>query len=418
MTNIKEYILSISAVEKAFVFLDSCNQPAALDYNVYDWMAAWGEKSGYIGDSFDDLYTFQSIEKKWLFGYFSYDLKNKIEDLSSKNIDGVGAHDMCFFEPIHLVYIKDGLLYYNQQLIEEVHLLAVLKYIYGEIKLPIIQTSKVSIQPRISKDEYINAFNSIIKHIVDGDIYEINFCMEYFAENVSIDTLKIWKNLIDLSPTPYAAYIKLDDIYVMCASPERFITKQSQKMIAQPIKGTSKRAEDHNIDEQLKYNLKHNQKERSENVMIVDLMRNDLAKSSVVSSVAVEELFGIYTFKTVHQMISTVTSQSLPGIKFTDIIKNAFPMGSMTGCPKIRAMQLIEDFEQSQRGLFSGAIGYITPEADFDFNVVIRSLIYNSTKQYLSYQAGSAITYKSQVNDEYEECILKAETMKKALVEN
>jgi para-aminobenzoate synthetase component 1 len=157
------------------------------------------------------------------------------------------------------------------------------------------------------------------------------------------------------------------------------------------------------------------EKEKAENLMIVDLVRNDLARSSKTGSVKVEELFGIYSFSQVHQMISTVSSQIKETTSAVEAIKNAFPMGSMTGAPKVMAMELIEKYENTKRGLYSGAIGYFAPNSDFDFNVVIRSIQYNESKQYLNFEVGSAITYDSDANLEYEECLLKAQAMMKAL---
>jgi para-aminobenzoate synthetase component 1 len=168
-------------------------------------------------------------------------------------------------------------------------------------------------------------------------------------------------------------------------------------------------------DNLLKQQLFFDEKERSENVMIVDLVRNDFSKIAIKNSVDVEELFGIYTFEQVHQMISTITCNIEQNLSFSEIIKAVFPMGSMTGAPKIAAMELIEQYEPTKRGLFSGAVGYITPKGNFDFNVVIRSILYNSTNKYISIQAGSAITIDCDAEKEYEECLLKAKAMLEAL---
>jgi para-aminobenzoate synthetase component 1 len=164
-----------------------------------------------------------------------------------------------------------------------------------------------------------------------------------------------------------------------------------------------------------KEKLRYSEKEMAENMMIVDLVRNDLAKSAVVGSTTVTEMFGIYTFKQLHQMISTVQAQVKPDMAIGEIIKNAFPMGSMTGAPKIKAMELIERYENTKRGLFSGAIGFVNPFGDFDFNVVIRTIFYDAKKHYLSFQVGSAITYDSIGEQEYEECMLKAKAIREVL---
>ena len=278
-----------------------------------------------------------------------------------------------------------------------------------------LEPKKIEIQSKISRTEYIHSVEKLKEHIRKGDIYEINFCQEFFAENASIDTTEIYKNLNAISGAPFAAFCKFDTHYLMCASPERFLQKRGNKLISQPIKGTIKRSENRETDDQLKNELLHNEKERSENVMIVDLVRNDLSRIAKKGSVNVDELYEIYSFKQVHQMISTVSCEIENTVSFTEILKSMFPMGSMTGAPKISAMKLIEQYESTKRGLYSGAVGYISPEGDFDFNVVIRSILYNSENKYLSFMVGSAITDKAQAEQEYEECLLKAKAMFQAL---
>jgi len=239
--------------------------------------------------------------------------------------------------------------------------------------------------------------------------------MEFFAEQALINPISVFQKLNSLSPMPFASLYKLEHKYLICCSPERFLKKSGSRIISQPIKGTARRDVDPKKDEQIKEELQNSEKERAENMMIVDLVRNDLAHSSKPGTTKVEEFFGIYTYNQVHQMISTISSELKDGLAFTEAIKNAFPMGSMTGAPKIKAMELIETYEESRRGLFSGAVGYITPEQDFDFNVVIRSVLYNAATKYLSFQTGSAITYDSVAEKEYEECLLKAKAILQVL---
>ena len=228
--------------------------------------------------------------------------------------------------------------------------------------------------------------------------------------------MNVYSILNTISPTPFSTFYKLNNQYLLCASPERFVKKDGDKIISQPIKGTAKRdLTNKTRDEQLKQQLINSQKEKSENVMIVDLVRNDLSKIAARNSVQVDELFGIYSFPQVHQMISTVSATIKDEIDFADMLKASFPMGSMTGAPKYRVMQLIEEYEQTKRGIYSGSFGYITPQNDFDFNVVIRSIVYNEQTKYVSYQVGGAITHYSNAEDEYEECLLKAKAMEKAL---
>jgi para-aminobenzoate synthetase component 1 len=227
--------------------------------------------------------------------------------------------------------------------------------------------------------------------------------------------VNIFRNLGKLSPNPFSALYKVNNKWLICASPERFLKKEGSKIFSQPIKGTAKRSAEKKKDEENRINLGSSQKERSENVMVVDLVRNDLSRVCKKGTVKVEELYGIYSFPQVHQMISTISGELKEGILFAEIIRACFPMGSMTGAPKKRVMELIEQYEKTKRGIFSGAVGYISPTGDFDFNVVIRSIMYNAPAHYLSFQAGSAITFYSDPAQEWEECLVKAEAIKKVL---
>jgi para-aminobenzoate synthetase component 1 len=276
--------------------------------------------------------------------------------------------------------------------------------------------ANINITSRFNKQEYLQAVQSLQQHIQRGDCYEINFCQEFFAEQASIDPLSVYATLTEISPNPFTAFYKTNDKYLLCASPERYLKKTGSRIISQPIKGTWDRDIDNaSRDEEKKQQLFNSSKDRSENVMIVDLVRNDLSRICEESSVHVDELFGIYSFPQVHQMISTVSGQLKKELHWTDAICSTFPMGSMTGAPKKRVMELIEQYERTRRGVFSGAVGYVTPQRDFDFNVVIRSIFYNAANKYLSYQAGSAITFYSNAEKEYEECLLKAAAIKKSL---
>jgi para-aminobenzoate synthetase component 1 len=277
-------------------------------------------------------------------------------------------------------------------------------------------TGKVDIQGRFSKEDYIATVEQLRRHILRGDCYEVNFCQEFYAEGVALDPLAVYHSLSEASPNPFGGYYKLTDKYLLCASPERYLKKEGSHILSQPIKGTSKRSPaDKAQDEQNRLRLYESPKDRSENVMVVDLVRNDLSRVCREGTVTVEELFGIYSFPQVHQMISTISGELVAGTGFTDILRASFPMGSMTGAPKKRVIELIAQYERSRRGLFSGALGYITPEGDFDFNVVIRSILYNHASGYLSYQAGSGITFYSDAEQEYEECLVKAAAIKKVL---
>jgi para-aminobenzoate synthetase component 1 len=272
---------------------------------------------------------------------------------------------------------------------------------------------KFDIKSRFSREEYVETVQKLKEHIKRGDIYEINFCQEFYAK-AKIDPQDTYLKLNSLSPTPFSAFLKLNQNYLMSASPERFMKKKGARIISQPMKGTIGRGSTKEEDESLKQKLASDVKERAENVMIVDLVRNDLSRTAKKGSVEVEELCGIYTFPQVHQMISTVVAE-IEEKDTVSCIKNAFPMGSMTGAPKVKSMELIEKYERSRRGLYSGSVGYFSPAGDFDLNVVIRSMFYNEKNMYLSYSVGGAITYLSDPQKEYEECLLKAKAMKQVL---
>jgi para-aminobenzoate synthetase component 1 len=278
-------------------------------------------------------------------------------------------------------------------------------------KHSVSSSPNLEIKQRIDEENYISRVTKMLSHIQRGDIYEANFCMEFYANEAIIEPIEIFQKLNTISNTPFGLFFKNKNQYLLCASPERYLRKQGTKVITQPIKGTSRRFSDPNLDLESKNALAQNPKERSENIMIVDLVRNDLSRTASKGSVEVEELCGIYSFEQVHQMISTVVSEVESALSPVDILRTTFPMGSMTGAPKIAAMKIIESLEETKRGIYSGAFGYFSPNNDFDFNVVIRSIAYNATNKYISFSVGSAITSQSNPEQEYEECLLKAKAM-------
>lgn len=402
-----------------FVFLNSNN------YNLHNSKHTYYEYDFIVGLGFikeiDDstLSGFEKLQKlkkdlnDWLFGYFTYDLKNELENLESKNIDELNFPSIHFFSPEIVILSKDSkvsLFYHDSQY----NIKQVLDIVNKIESIDLLENTEnstsINLKQRFNKSEYIKTVEKLKNHIQRGDVYEINFCHEFYCRT-GIDPINIYAKLNEISPTPFSCFYKLNDKYLLSASPERFLKKSGTKIISQPIKGTIKRGYTEKEDLLFKNKLYKDPKERAENVMIVDLVRNDLSRTAKKGSVKVEELYGIYSFKQVHQMISTIVSEVDEGTNIIDIIKNAFPMGSMTGAPKIRAMQLIEENEKTKRGLYSGSVGFITPENDFDFNVVIRSILYNQTKNYVSFTVGGAITSLADPEREYEECMLKAEAM-------
>jgi len=415
--NFKNQLLTWAQQFDDVVWLDSNNYEQ--NYSSYDAVLAVDAFTSIQTDYFQGfvkLKEYYSTTKDWIFGYLTYDLKNDVEVLKSNNYDALGFPDLYFFQPKKLYLLKGNQveIQYLNCVDDELEAdLNTIKNIKEEQSDSLC--SDIKIKLRIHKDEYFDKVNTMLTHIHRGDIYEANFCQEFFAENTCINPLETYKKLNNISKPPFASFVKLEDKYVLCASPERYIKKEDDIIISQPIKGTAERSESIAEDNQLKTDLLNDEKERSENIMIVDLVRNDLSKTALKGSVEVKELCKIYTFDQVHQMISTVTSKVDVKTHPIDIIKSTFPMGSMTGAPKISAMNIIEHLEETKRGVYSGAIGYFSPNGDFDFNVVIRSILYNATKKYVSYSVGGAITAKSIPLKEYEECLVKAKAMREVL---
>ncbi|MFI8606123.1 anthranilate synthase component I family protein [Cellulophaga baltica] len=373
-------------------------------------------------NAFDDLKTYQEQTKDWIFGYLTYDLKNDVEKLESANLDGIEFPELYFFQPKKIIKIKGNCLEFDylnmvDDEIEEDYQ-TIIKSLPNTGDKIQSAAKDIHIKMRIFKDEYFSKVTKMLDHIKHGAIYEANFCQEFYAENYTIDPLKVYQKLNEISKAPFATFLKLDDKYLLCASPERYLKKMGSKIISQPIKGTAKRASNKEEDDKLKERLAQDEKERAENIMIVDLVRNDLSKSAIKGTVAVEELCKVYTFDQVHQMISTVIAHVDADKSPVAIIKDSFPMGSMTGAPKVSAMKIIETLESFKRGLYSGAVGYFSPEGDFDFNVIIRSILYNKSKKYISFSVGSAITAKATPENEYQECLLKAKAMRQVLEDN
>jgi len=414
--NFKQQMLSWANQFSICCFLD--NNQYTGKHHSYEWLLAADALTFFSPDKniFDSLQHFYETNNDWLFGHFGYDLKNEIEKLSSSNTDNIQFPDIFLFQPRIVIYGDDSVITISclqddpSDVFKAIQALAInnIRQVPSNISIPV--------QSRISKEEYLRTIPLLQQHILRGDCYEINYCIEFFAEDVTVNPLNIYQQLTNISPNPFSCYYKCNDKYLFCASPERYIKKQGNTIISQPVKGTIQRNNTNNYaDENNKMHLQESSKDRSENVMIVDLVRNDLSKLCREGSVHVEELFGIYTFPQVHQMISTIEGELKDNINLAAILKATFPMGSMTGAPKKRVMELIEQYEQTKRGIFSGAVGYITPEKDFDFNVVIRSIMYNANKKYLSYQVGSGITFYSNAEQEYDECLLKARAIEKML---
>ncbi|RFZ90512.1 anthranilate synthase component I family protein [Mucilaginibacter conchicola] len=394
-------------------YLDSHN--FTNPYGKFDTLIAVGSKAvlkADAGDAFAQLEAFRATNPGWVMGFLGYDLKNEVEALSSANVDYLNFPDLYFFVPETIIRIKG-----DEIMVDGGDINDILEAGTRFELVPSMKQRAVNFKPRFSKNEYTESIEQIKQHIVRGDIYVTNFCQEFYADDTEVDPLMVYDRLKAVSPTPFSTFFKWEGNYIICASPERFMAKRGNKLISQPIKGTARRDADALVDQSLIEELRNHPKELQENVMIVDLVRNDLTRSAKQGTVRAEELYGIQSFAQVHQMVSTVVCEKREDISDVQAIKNTFPMGSMTGAPKLSAMQLMERYERSKRGVYSGAVGYFSPDGDFDFNVVIRTLLYSSANKYLSFHVGSAITYHADAEKEYEECLLKAKAIFEVLGE-
>ena len=390
------------------VALNSNQKRAGLPphYHHFDWLVAASSHASLevanVGNAFEQL-KISRQRKKWQFGFLTYELKNELESLSSQHPDGLAFPAMAFMEPEWLFVCQNGRIDCLLQA-DKTHWH---HWLEGDVaadeSLP-----KISFQRHVSDADYLRTIEDIREHIAAGTVYELNYCMEWSAVVSKLDGPSVYRALNAKTQAPFSTYLQWNNRWLVGGSPERFLRKSGSALISQPIKGTIRRAADAELDEQLRQQLASDEKEKAENIMIVDLVRNDLSRSCRAGTVLVPALQQVYTFATVHQMISTVRGEMKDASQGIEAIAAAFPMGSMTGAPKIKAMELIEALEKSKRGLYSGAIGYFTPNDDFDFNVVIRSLQYNAETGYLSLMTGSAITYDSVPAQELAECELKA----------
>jgi para-aminobenzoate synthetase component 1 len=443
-TEFKEKLLAWSDQFEEVVWMDSNKSPQkSSNFDQLLAVQAFTAIKTEAHGAFDRLREYQETTRDWIFGYLSYDLKNDIENLTSNNFDGLEFPDLYFFQPAKIFLIKgDKLeLHYLRMADDEmdVDFEEICRWEMLDVRCEKLDNGEErseergekienrkekiekrpkdrTINARISREVYLQKVNKLLGYIHRGDIYEANFCQEFYAENLEIDPIPVFEKLNKISSSPFAAFLKLENNYLLSASPERYLKKEGLKIISQPIKGTARREVDKVEDAKIAEALSKDSKEVSENVMIVDLVRNDLSKIAKRGSVKVEELCKVYSFKQVHQMISTISAELDPQIPPVEVLRATFPMGSMTGAPKISAMKVIEELEETKRGLYSGAVGYFTPDGDFDFNVVIRSILYSSKNKYVSFSVGGAITSKSIPELEYEECLLKAKAMRNSLI--
>lgn len=400
----KKILLTLAAKSKNCQLLDSNEHRDK--YSKFNWLLGWGKTAEMQSseDSFRKLQSFKDLHKDWLLGHLAYPLKDEVEDLVSRQKDYLNWPHLAFFVPETLI-IEQGnsLTCHSYRYQNQAELAADLDS--SELEPPYPHPTFTA---SLSKEKYLGHIAALKEELQAGNIYEVNFCQAWYAEE-EINPLELFLELNSKHKAPFTSFYRLEDKFLLCFSPERYLQKQGRKLISQPIKGTAPRSKNKEEDDQRKSGLLASEKERAENVMIVDLVRNDLSRTAAKASVKVEELFGLYSFNAVHQMISTISAELAPQFDLVDTLKTSFPMGSMTGAPKISAMQLIDEHENFNRGLYSGSVGYISPEGDADFNVIIRSILYSSTLKQAEVKVGGAITIHCEAEEEYQECLLKAE---------
>lgn len=378
----------------------------------FDFMLAYGSADNVTANTncLIKVQQFYTKHNNYIFGHFGYDIKNEIEKLTSANANYQGFNNTHFFVPEVLIKIKNEHITFLHNNITQVD--GLIQQLFStDSCINNIATTPCNLHNTTTKENYISTVNAIKNHIQRGDIYITNYCINYVSEHTIINPYQKFITLNNISNAPFATFYKHDTKYVLCASPERYIQRTNNKLTSMPIKGTRKRGATPTEDAAIAEELRNNAKEQNENVMIVDLVRNDLSRVAMQGTVRVDELFKVHTFNAVHQLISTILCEVAPTESLERIVNATFPMGSMTGAPKISAMQLMEHFENFKRGIYSGTIGYVKPNGNFDFNVVIRSIIYNAATQVVSLPVGSAITSKCNAIDEYEECLLKAKVL-------
>ena len=390
------------------------------DHGQISLMAGFG-----ISEQFEDLSDVPSCPEIPVMGYLGYDYKNQIEPSLKSDLTQLVEFDaLKFISPERWVALeKNGSVWGDETLLN----LRGDQNVSLEVSEDPLTSNRIESSiandravrhspqwhPQTPKETYLENVECIKQHIVEGDFYEMNYCIAFTAKE-EIDPYDAFMLLSRKAPAPFSVFLKDGDRYLLCASPERFFGKRGDLIFSQPIKGTRPRVFDSmslELDEAqdlaVARELEKSEKDRAENIMIVDLVRNDLSKVCEVGSVQVPECCAVYSFSHVHQLISTVEGRLMPEVGLKELMHATFPMGSMTGAPKISVMQHTNQLEGFARGIYSGTVGYVWKQ-NMDFNVVIRALQYDSQAKTLAYAVGGAITYDSVAEQEYQECLDKA----------
>ena len=402
----KQKLLHFAAKQTYCVFLDSCSTEID-QYGQFDFLVGFS-----LSESPKTYSNLESLEDAishdpfaWRFGIFGYELKNSLYPRLKDEFVAADFPEMLFFQADVVVAKRKGSKWLNFER-------GYTPELFAEIKKTVVQPAKVAafdnFSSNFSQEQYEDTVEKLRQHIKEGDSYEINLSQNFKGKAKVENPVALWEKLIQKSPTPFAGYGKWEGKHLLCASPERFLQLRSGRLCTQPIKGTIRRGKNEAEDAENAATLQNSEKERAENVMIVDLSRNDLYKSCEINAVEVPHLFEVQQFPQVLHLVSTITGEKRKDLHPITAIKHAFPPGSMTGAPKVRSCELISQYEQTPRGMYAGSLGYFAPGGDFDLNVVIRSLIYDEATETLSYHVGGAITWDSEARAEYEETLLKA----------
>lgn len=405
---LKEQVLDWAQSFPYFAVLDNCGSETDR-YGKYELLA--GVSTGENKGLYTRLCDLPTVPANWLMGVFPYELRHTLNpDLTSRLEPPVAFPEVAWFEPEVLLFIRRG-----ETQLYRWHPDGPQPFSLPQVSKSASATENLQppdFQSGFTREAYLETIKSLQAHIREGDFYEINLSQAFTATYPLEQPGELFRRLTAVSPVPFAGLFRWKDRYLICASPERFLQLEGDQLRSQPIKGTAARGQSQAEDQLQMDLLRNSEKEQAENVMIVDLTRNDLYRSCLTNSVQVENLFEVQTFPQVHQLVSTVSGIRKPDLSWSEIFAHTFPPGSMTGAPKIMTMGMIDKYEKAGRGVYAGSLGYMDPNGHFDLNVVIRSLLYDAATQQLSYHVGGAITYDSDPEREYEETLIKASAIR------
>jgi para-aminobenzoate synthetase component 1 len=343
-------------------------------------------------------------------GYLTYDFGMEIMNVKRKNRRTVVIPDVYFgyYEDFILIDHLNGLTYIytdDEEVIQKIKACKDKEYEAGEIE-------SVTLKSNFTKEEFEDRVERVREYIRKGDVYQVNISQQYMGEG-HINPYDVYSRFRKANYGPYNAFLDIDGSYILSTSPEQFLRKRGEYITTRPIKGTVKRVKDKEENEKLKDILYHSEKTRSELLMIIDLERNDLSRICVPGTVEVESLFEVEEYATVNHLVSTIKGKLLEGISFGDIIRGTFPGGSITGAPKLRSMEVIEELENVARSIYTGSIGYISNNGNMDLNIAIRTPIITQNGVY--YNVGGGMVWDSDPTDEYEETLHKGRALYKSL---